>query len=271
VLTLPNRGSDVSETNTIIHPTAIVHKDAKLGAGVQVGPYAIIDAHVTMGDGCSVGPHGIVTGHTTMGRNNRVFSHAVIGSEPQDVKYNGEVTYLEIGDDNLFREYVTINPGTGEGSKTVIGDDNWFLVSSHLGHNSVIGSHCKFVNEVAIGGHVRVDDYATIGGSTPVHQYVRIGKYAMIGGGLRVPQDVAPFTLAGEEPLRSCGLNQIGLERNGFSPERVKILKEAYRVVFRKKLTLKEAIAVLKTDFPQNEDMVYYIEFLETSTRGLTR
>jgi len=145
----------VSESNTIIHPTAIVHKDARLGAGVQVGPYAIIDGNVTLGDGCTVGPHAIVTGNTTLGKGNRIFSHAVVGSEPQDVKYHGEFTTLEVGDGNIFREYVTINPGTGDGTKTVVGDDNWFLVTSHVGHNCVIGSHCKFVNEVAIEDYLR--------------------------------------------------------------------------------------------------------------------
>jgi len=261
----------VSETNTIIHPTAIVHKDAKLGAGVQVGPYAIIDGNVTLGDGCTVGPHALITGNTMLGKNNRVFSHAVVGSEPQDVKYHGEYTTLEIGDNNIIREFATINPGTGEGTKTVVGDDNWLMMYTHVAHNCVVGNHCKLANVVSLAGHVRVDDYAIIGGTTPVHQFVRIGKYAMIGGGLRVPQDVVPYTLAGDQPLRACGLNQVGLERNGFSPERVKILKDAYRVVFRKKLTLQEAIKVLKSDFPQNEDMKYYVEFLETTTRGLTR
>lgn len=266
-----SRGPEVSDQQTFIHPTAVVHKDAKLGAGVQVGPYAIIDGNVTLGDGCTVGPHAVVTGHTTLGKKNRIFGHAVIGSEPQDVKFHGELTTLVIGDGNVFREFSTVNPGTGEGSQTVIGDDTWVMISAHVGHNCVIGSHVKLTNQVALAGHVRVDDHAIIGGVTPVHQFVRIGKFAMIGGGLRVPQDVAPFTLAGEDPLRLFGLNHIGLERGGFSPERIKILKDAYRVVFRKKLPLQEAIQALRADFPQNEDILYFTEFLATSTRGLTR
>jgi len=261
----------VSETNTIIHPTAIVHKDAKLAAGVRVGPYAIIDGPVSVGEGTTIGPHAVLSGHTTLGKRNRIFSHAVVGSEPQDVKYHGEYTTLEIGDDNIIREFATINPGTGEGTRTVVGNDNWIMMYAHVAHNCVVGNHCKLTNVAALAGHVRLDDYAIVGGTTPVHQFVRIGKYAMVGGGLRVPQDVAPYVLAGEEPLRTCGLNQIGLERNGFSPERIKILKDAYRVIFRKKLLLKESIAVLRKDFPQNEDILYLVEFLETSTRGLTR
>jgi UDP-N-acetylglucosamine acyltransferase len=268
---LGNRGLDVSKNATQIHPTAIVHKGARLGAGVQIGPYAIIDEHVVLGDNTTVGSHVVITGYTTLGKNNRVFSHAVIGSEPQDVKFAGEHSMVEIGDDNIIREFATVNAAVGEGCKTVVGNDTWLMISTHVAHNCAVGSHVKLSNEVALAGHVRVDDYAIIGGLTPIHQFVRIGKYTMVGGGLRVPQDVAPFTLAGDNPLKACGLNQIGLERNGFSPERIHVLKDAYRVVFRKKLTLKEAIKALKTDFTQNEDILYLVEFLETSTRGLTR
>lgn len=261
----------MSENAIQIHPTAIVHKGARLGAGVQVGPYAIVDEHVVIGDNTTIGSHAVITGYTTLGKNNRVFSHAVVGSEPQDVKFCGEHSMVEIGDNNVIREFATVNPGVGEGSKTVVGNDTWLMMYTHVAHNCVVGDHCKLANVVSLAGHVRVDDYAIIGGTTPVHQFVRIGKYVMIGGGLRVPQDVAPYVLAGDCPLKSCGLNQIGLERNGFSPERIKILKDAYRVVFRKKLTLKEAIKALRSDFPPNEDMLYLMEFLETSTRGLTR
>jgi UDP-N-acetylglucosamine acyltransferase len=254
-----------------IHPTALVHKDARLADGVRIGPYAIVDGGVTVGEGTEVGPRAYLTGRTTIGRKNRIFSGAVVGSEPQDVKYHGEETTLVIGDGNIIREYATLNPGTGEGSRTVVGDGNWLMMNVHVAHNCVIGNHCKLANVATLAGHVRVDDYAILGGITAVHQFVRIGRYSMVGGGLRVPMDVAPYVMAGGEPLAVHGLNGVGLERNGFTPERIKILKDAYKVVFRKNLTLKDALQALRADLPANEDMAYLIEFLEGSTRGITR
>ena len=254
-----------------IHPTAIVAPGAQLGEGVTIGPYSILDADVVIGDGTSIGAHCVITGRTTLGRKNRLFTGAVVGSEPQDVKYHGEETYLEIGDENIIREYATINPGTGEGSKTVIGNDNWLMIQSHVGHNCVIANHVKLANGVMLGGHAVIEDYATVGGATPVHQFVRVGRYAMIGGGLRVSQDVAPYMMAGDEPLRICGLNQVGLERNGFPPETVELLKKAYKVVFRQNLTKQEALQALSKDFPATEEIKNLIDFLNSSTRGIVR
>ena len=254
-----------------IHPTAIVDPGAQLGEGVTVGPYSIIDADVVIGDGTSIGAHCVITGHTTLGRKNRVFTGAVVGSEPQDVKYHGEETFLEIGDENIIREYATLNPGTGEGSKTVIGNDNWLMIQSHVGHNCVIGNHVKLANGVMLGGHAIIEDYATVGGGTPVHQFVRVGRHSMVGGGLRVSQDVAPYMMAGDDPLRICGLNQVGLERKGFSPENIEILKKAYKVVFRQNLTKQEALQALSNDFPATDEIKNLIEFLNSSTRGIVR
>lgn len=256
---------------TKIHPTAIVDPKARLAAGVVVGPYSIIDANVTVGESTVIGAHCIIMGHTTMGKRNRVFTGAVVGSEPQDVKFAGETSFLEIGDDNYIREYATINPGTGEGTKTVIGNDNWFMIQTHVGHNCVVGNHVKLANLATLGGHVHVDDHATIGGVTPVHQFVRIGKYVMIGGGFRAVQDVVPYMIAGDEPLRIVGINQIGLERNGFPKETVETLKKAHKVIFRNNLTLKEAVQALSTDFPQTDEIKYLIEFLNGSSRGIVR
>src|SRR5579859_5880681 len=245
----------MSVSSVKIHPTALVDPKAQLGEGVTVGPYSTIDGQVSIGDGTTIGSHCVVTGHTVMGRKNRVFTGAVIGSEPQDVKYHGEDTYLEIGDENVIREYVTINPGTGEGSKTVIGNDNWLMIQAHVGHNCVIQNHAKLANGVMLGGHALIEDYATVGGGTPVHQYSRVGKYAMIGGGFRVVQDVVPYMMAGDEPLRICGLNQVGLERCQFSAESIQLLKKAHQVIFRSKLTVKEALQALSQDFPQTEEI----------------
>ena len=254
-----------------IHPTAIVDPKARLGEGITVGPYSVIDAQVTVGDGTTIGSHCVLTGRTTLGKRNRIFTGAVVGSEPQDVKFAGEETFLEIGDDNIIREYATLNPGTGEGTKTVIGNENWLMIQSHVGHNAVIGNHVKLANGVMLGGHAVIEDYATVGGGTPVHQFVRIGRHAMIGGGFRVVQDVAPYMIAGDEPLKIHGVNQIGLERAGFSKETVETLKKAYKVIFRNNLTLKEALAALTADFPQIEEIKNLSAFLTASTRGLVR
>ncbi len=254
-----------------IHPTAIVDAKAHLEDGVIVGPYSIIDEYVSIGEGTSIGPHCVITGHTAIGKRNRIFSGAIIGSEPQDVKYHGEETYLEIGDDNVIREHATINPGTGEGSKTVIGNDNWIMIQAHVGHNCFIQNHVKLANGVMLGGHAVIEDYATVGGGTPVHQFVRIGRFAMIGGGFRVVQDVVPFMMAGDEPLRIYGLNQVGLERNNVSKESIEWLKKAHKIIFRQKLTTKEAVQVLSTEFPPSEEVKHLIEFLSTSDRGIVR
>lgn len=254
-----------------IHPTAVVDPKARLGEGVTVGPYSVIDAFVTLGDGTSVGSHCVLTGRTTLGRRNRIFTGAVVGSEPQDVKFAGEETFLEIGDENVIREYATINPGTGVGSKTLIGNDNWLMIQSHVGHNCVIGNHVKLANGVMLGGHAVIEDHATVGGGTPVHQFVRIGRHAMIGGGFRVVQDVTPYMIAGDEPLKIHGLNQIGLERAGFSKETVESLKKAHKVIFRNNLTLKEALAALAADFPQTDEIKHLSGFLASATRGLVR
>jgi UDP-N-acetylglucosamine acyltransferase len=261
----------MSVSSVKIHPTAIVDPKARLGEGVVVGPYSVIDAHVTLGMGTEIGAHCVITGHTVMGKKNRVFTGAVIGSEPQDVKYHGEETYLEIGDENIIREYVTLNPGTGEGTKTVIGNDNWIMIQAHLGHNVVLGNHVKLANGVMVGGHAVIEDYATVGGGTPIHQFVRIGRHAMIGGGLRVAQDVVPYMIAGEEPLKIFGLNQIGLERREVPKETIETLKKAHKVIFRNNLTLKEAIQALSTDFPPMEEIKNIIEFLNASSRGIVR
>ncbi len=261
----------MSVFSTKIHTTAIVDLNAKLEDGVTVGPYSIIDGQVSIGSGTVIGAHCVITGHTVMGKKNRVFTGAVVGSEPQDVKYHGEETYLEIGDENVIREYATINPGTGEGSKTVIGNDNWIMIQAHVGHNCCIQNHVKLANGVMLGGHVVIEDFATVGGGTPVHQYVRIGRFAMIGGGFRVVQDVVPYMMAGDEPLRIYGLNQVGLERNSVSKETIELLKKVHKIIFRNKLTTKEAIQILLSEFPPVEEVNHLIDFLRTSYRGIVR
>lgn len=258
-------------TSVKIHPTALVDPQARLGEGVSIGPYSIVDGGVSIGDGTSIGAHCLVTGRTTIGRGNRIFTGAVLGSEPQDVKFRGEETFLEIGDENIIREYVTVNPGTGEGSKTIIGNDNWLMIQVHIGHNCVLDNHVKLANGVMLGGHVHIEDHTTVGGGTPVHQFVHIGCHAMVGGGFRVVQDVVPYMIAGDEPLRIYGVNQVGLERKNFPKETIDILKKAYRVIFRQNLTVKEAIQSLSTDLPSSPEVAHLTAFLSASTRGIVR
>ncbi|HVZ82009.1 MAG TPA: acyl-ACP--UDP-N-acetylglucosamine O-acyltransferase [bacterium] len=254
-----------------IHPTSLVDPAAKLGPGVSVGPYSIIGPYVEIGEGTEIGAHCVVVGHTRLGKKNRVFTGAVVGSEPQDVKFQGETTFLEIGDENIIREYATLNPGTGEGSKTVIGNRNWIMIQAHVGHNCVIQDDVKLANGVMLGGHAVIEDHATVGGGTPVHQFVRIGRFAMIGGGFRVVQDIVPYMIAGDEPLKIYGVNQVGLERNGFSKDSIEALKQAHKIIFRKNLTLKEAMAALKTELPGSAEVGQILEFLALATRGIVR
>lgn len=257
--------------SSTIHPTAIVDPAARLGVGVTVGPYSIIGPQVEIGDGTEVGAHCVITGNTRIGQKNRIFTGAVVGSEPQDVKFHGEETFLEIGDQNIIREYTTLNPGTGEGSKTVIGNRNWIMIQAHVGHNCVIQDDVKLANGVMLGGHAVIEDHATVGGGTPVHQFVRIGRFAMIGGGFRVVQDIVPFMIAGDEPLKIYGVNQIGLERNGFSKEAIEALKQAHKIIFRKNLTLKEAVEILKTELSSSPEVEHILGFLSLATRGIVR
>jgi UDP-N-acetylglucosamine acyltransferase len=261
----------VPSASTSIHPTAIVDPSAELGSSVTVGPYSIVGPLVEIGDGTEIGSHCVITGRTRLGRKNRIFTGAVVGSEPQDVKFHGEETFLEIGDENVIREYVTLNPGTGEGTKTIIGNRNWIMIQAHVGHNCVIENDVKLANGVMLGGHAVIEDHATVGGGTPVHQFVRVGRFAMIGGGFRVVQDIVPFMIAGDEPLKIYGVNQIGLERNGFSKESIEVLKQAHKTIFRKNLTLKEAIETLRTDFPDSSEVRHILGFLSQATRGIVR
>lgn len=257
--------------STSIHPSAIVDPAAQLASGVVVGPYSIVGPMVEIGEDTEIGAHCVITGRTRLGRRNRIFTGAVVGSEPQDVKFHGEETFLEIGDENVIREYATLNPGTGEGSKTVIGNRNWIMIQAHVGHNCVIENDVKLANGVMLGGHAVIEDHATVGGGTPVHQFVRVGRFAMIGGGFRVVQDIIPFMIAGDEPLKIYGVNQIGLERNGFSKEAIEILKQAHKTIFRKNLTLKEAMGALEVDFPDSSEVRHILSFLSLATRGIVR
>ena len=254
-----------------IHPTAVVSKKAKIGKDVVIGPFTVVDDNVVIGDGTKIGPHVQVTGFTTIGKENEIFNGATIGSRPQDLKFKGEKTFLEIGDRNFIREYTTINPGTGEGGKTVIGSQNLIMAYAHIAHDCRIGSHCVFVNCASLAGHVIVEDHILISGLTAVHQFVRIGKYAIIGGCSKVVQDIPPFSTCDGHPARIYGLNRIGLRRNDFPMPVIKELDQAFNQLFNSGLPVKKAIEKMEKGKNPSAEVRYLIDFIKSSSRGLTR
>jgi len=259
-----------------IHATAIVAPGAKLAAGVTVGPYSIIGENVSIGDDTVVGPHCVIDGHTTIGRGNTFYRFCSIGGMPQDKKYGGEPTRLEIGDGNMVREYVTINTGTAQDvGVTRVRDDNWIMAYVHIAHDCQVASHTVIANNVQLAGHIHIDDYAIIGGSTAVHQFVRIGAHTMVGGTSSIRQDIPPYVIGAGDPFRPVGINSEGLGRRGFDADVVAALKEAYKLIYRRKLTVEQAcqeIIALQAQQPAARDALQvYVDFLAASTRGISR
>lgn len=261
----------VETGKTIIHPTAIVNPEAELGVGVSVGPYSIIEANVVIGDRTSIGARVTIEGHTTIGKENQIFTGAVIGSMTQDKKYKGGVSYLRVGDQNRIREYVTINPGTAEGSETVIGDDNLIMAYAHVAHDCTIGNKTVIANAGTLAGHVVVEDCAIIGGLCGVHQFVRIGYLAIMGGNSKAVQDIPPYIMVDGHPAKAYGLNVVGVERAELSKEERLLLKRAFKIIFRSHLSTKNATQSLKQDLPQSPAILRLVGFLETSERGICK
>ncbi len=254
-----------------IHPAAFVDPGAELGAGVSIGPGSIVGPHVRVGDRTRIDAHALVTGWTTLGADNRVHHGAVLGSPPQDLKYRGERSLLAIGDGNEFREYVTVNLATEPGEVTRIGSHGLFMAYSHVAHNCAIGDRVVIANAVQLAGYVVVDDWAIVGGGTVVHQFTRIGRHAMIGGGSRVSQDIAPFVRSAGSPPRNAGVNSIGLERRGFGRETREALERAYRLFFRDGATVTAAVESIRRELPGVPEAEHFARFCETSVRGVTR
>ncbi|MGD2075545.1 MAG: acyl-ACP--UDP-N-acetylglucosamine O-acyltransferase [Gammaproteobacteria bacterium] len=258
--------------DTPIHPTAAVDPLARIAADVVVGPYSVIGAGVEIDSGSWIGAHVVITGATRIGRGNRIFPFACLGEAPQDKKYRGESTRLEIGDGNSIREYVTINRGTVQDQGvTRIGDDNWIMAYVHIAHDCRVGSHTVLANNVTLAGHVHVGDHATLGGATLVHQFCHIGIHAFAAYGARVNKDVPPFIMIGEGRARPRGLNVEGLKRRGFSAPRIRALKEAYRVLYRSGLRLEEALQRLETLEAGNDDIAQLRRFVATRRRSIVR
>ena len=257
--------------STQIHPTAVVDPSVQLGEGCNIGPYCVLGAGVVLGDGCWLQNHVTLMGPTRAGARNRFYSFCSIGQQTQDLKYAGEPTYLQIGDDNTFREFVTVNRGTAPGASTRIGSGGNFLAYSHIAHDCVVGDRVIFSNNGTIAGHVEVGDHAVIGGLTAVHQFCRIGAHAITGGCSKIVQDVPPFMIADGNPAAIRGLNKVGLERQGFSEESLKSLKDAYRVLYRSSLNLQQAVERLQAVPEHSPELDRLLEFLQSSQRGIIR
>ncbi len=258
---------------TQIDSSASVSSEAAIASDVVIGPYAVIGPNVTIGAGTVIGPMMRIEGPVTIGERNRFFGQASVGTEPQDLKFKGERTELVIGNDNVFREFITLNRGTvGGGGITTIGSNNFFMAYSHVAHDCVIGDGCVLANSVALAGHVEVGDYSTIGAFSAVHQFCRVGDHAFIGGGSICTQDVLPFVkTVGNRPAKTYGINHIGLERKGFSKEAIEALQRAYRILIRSKLRAEEALAKIEADFGFFAEVQYLVDFVRSSKRGIIR
>jgi UDP-N-acetylglucosamine acyltransferase len=257
----------------VIHETAIISKDAVIGAGVTVGAYAVIGAKVTIGSGTVIGPHVHIEGPAWLGEGNRIVGHASIGSDPQDLKYSGEPTELRIGDRNTFREFVTINRGTvGGGGVTTIGSNNFFMAYAHVAHDCHVGSDTIFANNATLAGHVEVGNFSTIGAFSAVHQFCRVGNHAFIGGGSICTQDVLPFVkTVGNRPAKTYGVNSIGLGRKGFAKETIEAIQRAYKMLIRSKTGLQDALDRIQAELGSVPEVQELVEFVRTSKRGVIR
>lgn len=255
-----------------IHPTAIISHEAHLEEGVEIGPYAIIDSDVLIGKNTIIGPHVVIKSHTSIGEECRFFQFSSIGDVPQDLKFKGEKTRVIIGNHNTIREYVTIHRATSEDTGvTTIGDHNLIMAYCHVAHNCKLGNHIVMANAANLGGHVHVEDYAIISGLTGVHQFTRIGAHCIIGGASAVAKDIPPFVMASGNYAKLYGLNLIGLKRRGFKEDTIKALKKAYQIVFRSSLLLSVAVERVKQEIDDIPEVRYFIEFIESSKRGICR
>ena len=254
-----------------IHNTALVSAKAEIGTDVIIGPYAIIEDDVEIDNGSVIGSNVLIADGTTIGKNCKIYHSAVLGTVPQDLKFGGEKTTLEIGDNTTIREFVTMNRGTTDHWKTIVGSNCLFMAYSHVAHDCAIGNHVVIANSVNMAGHVTIDDFVGIGGICPIHQFVRIGKHTFIGGGYRIPKDVPPYILAMGDPLRYGGLNRVGLLRRGFSEEKLKIIKKTYKIIYTSNLIVKEALKKVEEEIEPITEVREILTFFRGSERGVIR
>ena len=254
----------------MVHPTAIIHPQSRIGADCEIGPCCVIGEHVELGPGCRLHSHVVIDGHTRLGQSNEIFPFASIGLRTQDLKWKGGLTRTEIGDHNTIRECVTIHSATGEGEATVIGSHNNILANSHIGHNVVLGNRV-IISMAALAGHVVVEDHALVGGLSAVHQFCRIGTMAMTGGCTKVVQDVPPYVIVDGNPAEARTINKVGLERNGVSEAAQAALRQAYKILFREGLTTSNALARIESELPPLPEVKHLVQFIRGSARGITK
>lgn len=255
-----------------IHPTAIIAPGAQIDASVEIGPYAVIGEHVSIGAGTRVGPHTVIEGHTTIGRQNQIFQFASLGAAPQDKKYAGEPTRLEIGDNNTIREFCTFNVGTvQDGGLTRLGNDNWVMAYVHIAHDCIVGDHCILANNATLAGHISIGDHVFLGGLTAVHQFCTIGAHAMTAGGSIVVQDIPPYVTAAGNHAHPAGINSEGLRRRGFDAEQISRIKRAYKQIYRQGLSLEDAKAAITEAAADALELALFVDFFARAKRGIIR
>lgn len=252
-----------------IHPTAIVCPKAKLADDIQVGPYTFIGDNVIIDQATKIDSHCVIEGNTTIGKSCQVFTGAVIGSRPQDLKYKGEKSFLEIGDNNIIREYCTFNPGTEENSKTIVGNNNLFMAYAHIAHDCIVGNDCIIANNGTLAGYVTIEDKAVVGGLVAIHQFVRVGTLSIIGGCSKVVQDIPPYSTSDGHPAKVYGLNLVGLRRNNISNGSIDQLKHAFKILFNSGLSVKHALESIEKEIPPNQEVSYLVNFIKKSQRGI--
>jgi len=260
------------EDRVLIHQTAIIDPSARIASGVSIGPWTIIGPNVEIGENTWIGPHVVIQGPTKIGKNNRIFQFASLGEIPQDLKFHGEETYLEIGDRNTIREFCTFNRGTAHDKLvTKIGSDNLFMAYVHIAHDCVVGNHVIFANNASLAGHVVIEDFVMLGGFSGVLQFCRVGKYGFASMGSMIDKDIPPFVKVSGYYAKPFGLNSIGLTRRGFQPETIRQLRQAYKIIYRQGLTVKEALKSLESLLSDCAEVQLLIEFISASTRGIVR
>jgi len=255
----------------MVHPTAIIHKNAHLSGDIKVGPYTIINGEAEIGPGTEIGSHVLIDSGTIIGKNCKIHHGAVLGTLPQDLKFGGERTLLTIGDNTVIREYATLNRGTKYRDKTVVGKDCFIMIYAHVAHDCVLGDHVILANSANLAGHVEIGDYAIIGGVVPVHQFVKIGAHSIVGGGFRVQKDVCPYALVGGYPLKTMNLNIIGLKRRGFPEKTIEILKQTFKLLFRSNLNTSQAVERIKSELEIIPEVQIILDFIARSERGIIK
>lgn len=254
-----------------IHPTTIIHKDVKLADDVKVGPFSIIKDEAEIGTGSEIGSHVLIDSGTLIGKNCRIHHGAVLGTMPQDLKFEGEKTHLTIGDETVIREYATLNRGTKYRGKTVLGKNCFIMAYAHVAHDCLLGDHVILANSVNLAGHIEIGDFAIVGGVVPVHQFVKIGAHSIVGGGFRVQKDVCPYALVAGYPLKTTGLNRIGLQRRGFPQKTLQILEKTFRILFKSQLNTSQAVERIKAEVELIPEVQTILDFIAKSERGIIK